>query len=155
MFDGEQPSWEGWELGKDPRRQKTWLGLVFATCLQDNLAQSLLVDPRENAPPWRPAPSPKEPSAIPTARAHTPQLWEGATLPFHFSLGTCVGGWGLLLSCSPLFHSVPQQSPTDSVGKQQSGLRSQSTNFRNFRAALVLATAIHPHLAVTLSPPHK
>ena len=113
VFDGEQQSREGWELGRDLWSQESWPG--GWSC---------------NLPAGRPRLRSSgghqrgcfslEPYAIPTAPACTPQLWEGATSPCHFSRGRQAGG--LLLSCFTVFLSVPQQSPTV-LGNSYSGCK--------------------------------
>lgn len=136
MLDREQQSQEGWELGRDLWSQETWSCRttsleVFWWASQRMLLLGALHHPH-------------------SLGTHSPALGSG-----YFSFPCLIwkrSRWVIagMFYCGSLCSTAKPHS----IMKQEFRLQNQPTN-SYFRAALLLATTIHPYLPITLSPVHK
>lgn len=125
MFDREQQSQEGWELGRDLWSQETWscrtaLLEVFWWAPQTMLLLGVLHHSH-------------------SLGSHSPALGRDIS-PFHFPFGG--GAGGLLLGCFTVVLSVPQQSPAAS-GNRYSGCKINR---------LTLISGLHSSLLLQSTP---
>lgn len=84
----------------------------------------------------------------PPERLHSPALGKGH-FSFPFSMGVRQVGYCPLVYCFPFCSTAKRRETAIEIAKSTNQL------FRNFRAALIRGTTIHPHSPSALSPLHK